>query len=298
MKGNTLEPPVVTDPRTVLDPLLVQILDRVVEGIAREPGIRAAWHFGSVSRGMCDRLSDVDLVMRALPDPYGEAEAVVQRLFAPACDRILLCWPQDYNGPALLNFGLLLESRGRMFQFDAFFLAEGELENPWCRHHFRGCGAPSLLADKDGTMAARLEEPRDVDPSRQDTLAARVPRMGLTWHFHLHMAIKYFLRRDLLKLEGVRRKMYQEHLSLMMVPFPDTGWGSDEARLSYFGQEEAKKVLEDYVLGTDLQDMMVRLDRAGRDFAARLARHWPAGKDGPDPAWALVREEFRGVARA
>ncbi|MBD5103978.1 MAG: hypothetical protein HDT47_03835, partial [Ruminococcaceae bacterium] len=79
---------------------LMEILNDFTDIMKSTDGTLGAWNFGSASRGMADEYSDADIVFLVEGGKFKETENSLEALLSRACDKVMLCWEEGFNGEA------------------------------------------------------------------------------------------------------------------------------------------------------------------------------------------------------
>ena len=212
---------------------LTTIHDRFISFVQRQPGVLGAWYFGSASRGQSDQYSDLDVVFLLSGERFPNASAQVTSWLADCCDRVILCWPEGFNGEAIVNNGYLLELDGEIVVYDVFLLNSDRLEDGICRMHYADLQEDNVIFDRDGHVRALIASNVPGTPWRDD-----VSRLISTYWYHAHLSAKYLLRGDFFKLEAVMRTLMDTHVSLLLTAFDRTTWGGSANKLHYLSAEQ------------------------------------------------------------
>lgn len=231
---------------------LQTIHDRLMAIVKEQPHIRGAWYFGSASRAMADEYSDLDVVF--LIDS-ADLEAIAARMtvwLASCCDRIVLCYPEGFNGEAIVNNGYLLELDGEIVVYDVFLLNGERLDDGLCRMHYADLREDSIIFDRDGCVRALISD--HVGTPWQDDAA----RLINTYWYHAHLSAKYLLRGDFFKLEAVMRTLMDAHVSLLLTAYDQTTWGGSANKLRFLPADKQQH-LKKYGCSDDFLLMRVNL---------------------------------------
>lgn len=276
---------------SVLVPELGEVFSRLMALLAADARCPGAWHFGSLSRGLADRHSDVDPVVLVTPDGYDPLVRDLPRLYRAAADRLHVVWPERYNNDYFGNFGALLEHRGELLQFDLFLMRADRVDENFCRVHRAGCGVAQVIFDKTGEVTAMLARGAGLAPAAPPDVGCLVD----TYYFHAQMVIKYLLRPDLLKLGGVLRELHNAHAEVLLAAHRRGEWGSPATRLHLDAPPERVAHLHDYLAPADpvvaAKQLLRALANFGDDARAVCAQ---LGQPYPEALARAVGGSFAG----
>lgn len=268
------------------------IHDRLMTIVKEQPPICGAWYFGSASRAMADEYSDLDVVF--LVDSAG-FEAVAARMTAwleVCCDRVVLCYPEGYNGQAIVNNGYLLELDGKLVVYDVFLLNSERLDEGLCRMHYATLRENSIIFDRDGRVRALISDAAST-PWQDD--AARL--IDIYW-YHAHLSAKYLLRGDFFKLEAVMRTLMDAHISLLLTFCDRTTWGGSANKL-HFLPADKQQHLKKYGCSDDFPLMRANLLQCFQWFEADVKALMPAETAAAaEPVLAYWLEQTRSLNHA
>lgn len=221
-------------------------MNKVLEGIKADfialiknnEGFYAAWDFGSQTHGLSDEYSDVDIVLLADGKRFNalvrEAETLLGSLGSTT-----LCYPEGFNGEAVVNNGYLIKVNGRLFQFDIFILNSLMLSDCFCRLHYTGLRECDIIFDREG----RAKELAGLD-IKGSLWNEDISRLETVYWYHAYMTYKYLARGDFFKLYNAVHTMYEAHSSLLLTEYDCIPWGGSANKLSFIPadkQEHLKK---------------------------------------------------------
>jgi hypothetical protein len=274
---------------SIPDPVLAEVFDRLMKLLAADARCLGAWHFGSLTRGLADRFSDVDPIVLVTPEGYESLVRELPQLYGRAADRLQVIWPERYNNDFFGNYGALLEQRGELFQFDLFLMRADRFDEHFCRVHRVGCTPEHVIFDRDSTVAALLARGPGLASGGPPNLGYAID----TYYFHAQMIIKYLLRPDLLKMGKVLRELYHAHSEVLLAGYRRADWGSPEMRLQHDAPAERVAHLLDYLAPADPVTAARQLGRAYANFGddARMVCAL-RGVPFPDELERAVRESF------
>lgn len=218
---------------------LKTVNDRFISLIEKSDGVRAAWYFGSNMHGLSDEYSDIDIVILADSSACEETDRRLTETLSGACDEVLLCWGEDFNGEAMKNYDYILNLNGKIFQYDVFLLNGGCLDDYMCRLHYTGLTEENVIFSKDGAAERLIENAPIGEPWQAD-----VKRLSDTYWLHVQMSVKYFLREDFFKLNNVLRTLMDTHASLLLTGYDKTTWGGAESKLKFIPAEKQTHLMK------------------------------------------------------
>lgn len=249
---------------------LKNISDQFIDKIKYDEKILGAWNFGSEMHGKADEYSDVDIVL-LVKGTLTETEQKIDSLLEEICERVLLRWEEDFNSEAVINNGYILKAGGMLHQFDIFLLNSDMLEDFMCRIHYAGLSENDIIFDRTGAVK-RLAENSPQGSRWNDDL----DRLQRTYWYHLNMAAKYLLRKDLFKLNNIFRTLYDTHASLLLSEYDSITWGGTADKLKYIPaekQEHLKYYYCTYNFGLSRDNLIYSAERFEKDLSEILAKN-------------------------
>ena len=240
---------------------LQAIHNRFIALMKDQPDVWGAWYFGSAARGSSDPYSDLDVVFLLHGERFQDIAAQITRWLESCCDRVILCWPEGFNGEAIVNNGYLLELNGEIVVYDVFLLSSDHLDQGICRMHYADLRESSILFDREGHVQALTAAAPSGSPWREDT-----DRLISTYWYHAHLSAKYLLRGDFFKLEAVTRTLMDAHVSLLLTALDQTTWGGSANKLRFLPAEKQAR-LKRYGCVDDFPRMRASLLQCFRWFA-------------------------------
>lgn len=199
----------------------------------REPAILGAWKFGSISRGMDDALSDIDLVLLIDGSCFSQADDLTESILERVCESIILRWEEDFNSGAVHNNGYLIQTPSSLSHFDLFLLNQDQIDDPMCRIHYTGLKEEHILFDRHEAVKGLC----NISPAGKLWQADR-NRLVRTYLYHFAMSAKYLLRQDYFKLYSVLHTLYEAHASLLLTEYDAIPWGGPQNKLHYIPLEK------------------------------------------------------------
>lgn len=221
--------------------ILKDIFDSFVNSVKDNDSVLGSWYFGSLAHGNSDEYSDIDIVLLIDGQQFRSFESIAENCLEQACDSILLCWPEEFNGEAIINNGYLIEKDGNVFQFDIFLLNSLSIDDFMCRIHYTELKESNVIFDKNDNVKKLIENAPKGDLWNDD-----IKRLASTYWYHVHMTAKYLLRNDHFKLSHVIRTLFDTHASLLLTEYDKISWGGVENKLHHIPQEKQEHLKKYY----------------------------------------------------
>lgn len=235
---------------------LREINDRFVEIMKKESGVLGAWEFGSAMHGTKDEYSDIDIVFLLDADNYYRIDAGVEEMLESVCDRIVIFWAEDFNNDAMKNYDCILKKDGKLFQYDVFLLNHEHIDDFMCQLHYMDLKKEDVLFEMDNVVSNLIEK-----APKGQVWSDNMMRLIQTYWLHIDMTIKYFLRKDYFKLEGILRILMDTHTSLLLTAYDRITWGGTANKL-HFLTEEKQNHLKKYYCSEDFDEVRENLLRS------------------------------------
>lgn len=271
---------------------LLAIHDRFIRLMREQPGVLGAWYFGSASRDQTDEHSDLDVVFLADGRAFADITNRLTAWLGTCCDRVILCWPEEFSGEAIVNNGYILELDGQAVVYDVFLLNQARIRDGICQIHYTDLQEKHILFDPFGAVRALME-----DAPAGSLWQADVPRLIDTYWYHAHLSAKYLARRDFFKLEAVLRTMMDAHASLLLTACDTIPWGGSANKLRLLPDGYQRHLMQ-YACLDDFALMRQRILRSmrwfdgdaaaiasgavaahARDVSAAVLAHWIAATE-------------------
>lgn len=212
--------------------------EKIISILKSQNGVLGSWYFGSVSHEMSDAYSDIDIVFLIDGGAFEAISGNLVKLIAPAADRVILCWGEGFNNEKIKSYDLLLLSNGQIFQYDLFFLNKKYIDDYMCRLHYADLQEKHVVFDLHGEVRKLIENAPGGALWSED-----VDRLIETYWLHVQMSVKYFLRKDFFKLEGVLRTLMDTHTSLLLTGLDQIRWGGSASKLHFIEEEKQKHLM-------------------------------------------------------
>ena len=264
---------------------LKNIFDRFTDKIKNADEIIGAWNFGSELHGNADEYSDVDIVL-LVRGTLPEAELKIDSLLEEICEKVLLRWEEDFNSDAIINNGYILENNGLLHQFDVFLLNCNMLDDFMCRIHYTGLSEKDIIFDKNGDVKKLARNSPQGSRWNDDP-----DRLQRTYWYHLNMAAKYLLRKDLFKLNDIFRTLYDTHASLLLSAYDTITWGGQASKLKYIPEEKQEHLKKYYCtedFGLDRDNLVTSAELFEKDLSEILAEKNMLHK--PETGIAVIKQ--------
>ena len=216
-----------------MNQMLTEIVNDFTDIMKNTDGVSGAWIFGSDSRGMSDEFSDADIVFLAEGEQYKEISAGIEALLAKACDKVLFCWEEEFNGDSIVNNGYLIQKNGKIFQFDVFLINNDKIDDFICKIHYTNLTEKDILFDKKGLVKTLCDNSPEGNMWSGD-----IDGLFKTYMYHFYMTAKYLIRKDYFKLNHVMRTLFDTHASLLLTGYDSINWGGAENKLNFIPSEK------------------------------------------------------------
>lgn len=245
--------------------ILKKIFDSFVNSVKDNDSVLGSWYFGSLSHGNSDEYSDIDIVLLIDGQQFRHFESTAENCLRQACDNVLLCWPESFNGDAIINNGYLVEKDGNIFQFDIFLLNDFLIDDFMCRIHYTDMKESDIIFDKNNHVHKLIEKAPHGAFWSDNT-----EKLASAYWYHTHMTVKYLIRKDHFKLRSVMNTLFDTHASLLLTQYDKISWGGVENKLHYL-PDEKQKHLTKYYCTDDFKLVRNNLLQEMQWFAADLS---------------------------
>lgn len=221
--------------------MLEKIKDEFIQQIQKFDTVLGAWNFGSETHGLSDEYSDVDVVLLIEGKSFAHFADKIEEYLNNVCDDILLCYPESFNGEAIINNGYLISNFDKIFQFDVFLINSEKLNDYICKLHYTGLTKQDIIFDKIG-IVKELIAINPVGDFWNDDLI----QLQNTYWYHAYMTKKYLIRKDYFKLYNVLHIMYETHASMLLTGFDKITWGGNANKLHFIPEEKQQHLKRYY----------------------------------------------------
>lgn len=206
-----------------MNKLLVQIFDRSVEMLKQDKRCLGGWHFGSMSRNQQDEYSDVDPVFLIADKDFDAFNEDIHQLFYKLSKDCILIWPEEFNSNDLRNYAVLMKGTdGCIVQYDFTIMNNSKIMNPFCKIWYKQCTDNNIIFDRYGDISRLLKTNIDEDStSRQIDVLHQINKY---WLF-CYIAIKYYKREDIFKLQSTMQELFHIHSNLLLSIYQKESWG-------------------------------------------------------------------------
>ena len=208
--------------------ILKEIEEVFIRQIQKSDSVLGAWRFGSETHGLSDDLSDVDIVLLIDGNYFDKSINEMEKYIENSCDEIYLCYPEEFNGEAIINNGYLISKDNDIFQFDIFLLHSGHLEDFLCRMHYTGLEEKDIIFDKTGKVTELISL-----NSTGSYYKDNITHLETAYWYHAYMVKKYLARKDFFKLYHIFHVLYEIHASMLLVGFDKITWGGCQNKLGF-----------------------------------------------------------------
>ena len=222
---------------------LEKIKKEFIEQIRKSEIVLGAWNFGSETHGLSDEYSDVDIVLLIEGKSYAHSADTIEGYLKNVCNDILLCYPEGFNGEAIVNNGYLISCGDNIFQFDVFLLNSEKLNDYICRLHYTGLTEQDIIFDKIGMVKELISLNLKGDFWNDDLM-----QLQNTYWYHAYMTQKYLIRKDYFKLYNILHTLYETHVSLLLTGFDKITWGGNANKLHFIPKDKQQHLKRYYCL--------------------------------------------------
>lgn len=225
----------------MMNKILEKIKTEFVEQIQKSEMVLGAWNFGSETHGLSDEYSDVDIVLLIEGTSFTHFSNKIEKYLKMVCDDILVCYPEGFNGEAIVNNGYLISCNNKIFQFDIFLINSERLKDYICKMHYAELSEQDIIFDKTG-MVKQLISANLKGSFWNDDLM----QLQNTYWYHAYMTKKYIARKDYFKLYNVLHTLYETHVSMLLVGFDEITWGGNANKLHFIPEDKQKHLKRYY----------------------------------------------------
>ena len=226
--------------------MLEKIKDEFIEHMQKSDIVLGAWNFGSEKHGLSDEYSDVDIVLLIEGKSFANFADKIEEYLKNICNDILLCYPEGFNGEAIVNNGYLISCNDKIFQFDVFLINSEKLDDYICKMHYMELKEQDIIFDKTGMVKELISVDLKGDLWNDDLM-----HLQNTYWYHAYMTKKYLIRKDYFKLYNVLHTMYEAHVSMLLTGYDKITWGGIANKL-HFIPEDKQQHLKRYYCSEDL----------------------------------------------
>jgi predicted nucleotidyltransferase len=218
---------------------LQTVNDKFISILKTTNGVLGAWTFGSIMHGLSDEYSDIDLIILADVDEFYKLDDNLTHTLKCVCDEILLCWPEEFNSDSIRNYGFLVKLDGQIFQYDIFLLNNKFLDDYICQIHYMDLQEKDIVFDVDNNVKKLIQ-----NAPKGTVWSADIKRIVDTYWFHVHMSVKYLMRKDFFKLNDVLRILMDAHTSLLLNEYDTITWGGSANKLHFIPDEKQRHLMK------------------------------------------------------
>lgn len=218
---------------------LIESNRKIISIMKSQEGVLGSWYFGSVSHKMTDEYSDIDIVFLVDNCVFEDLGRDITKIIASAVDKVILCWAENINNEKIVNFDLLLMFHGEVFQYDIFLLNKEYIDDFMCKLHYINLRSENVIFDLQGEVKKLLDNVPTGSLWSED-----VSRLIDTYWLHVQITVKYFLRKDYFKLEGILRILMDTHASLLLTGFDKIKWGGSASKLHFISAEKQQHLMK------------------------------------------------------
>ena len=224
----------------------------LVDLLKRDSRCLGAWYYGSISRGLEDDFSDIDVVFLIDGNHFEGFSAVITDYVATSCDEVVNVWPESYNCDELKNFQHVIRLKDDLYMID-FFVLNSIKNDCWiARQHYMDLLPNQVIFDKSGAVKELIKRSPTGSKVNID-----IPYVIKTYYTHLCMLKKYFLRCDYFKLRKNIDFLYNAHTELLLSQYDKIGWGDYCNKIKQCIPKNMQEHLKLYMTSPDI-DIMKR----------------------------------------
>ncbi len=198
-----------------------------------QEGVLGAWNFGSALHGTTDEFSDIDIVFLVDQQHFDRIDDKVTEWLESVSDRVIVCWPEDFNSQAIKNYGYILELEEQLFQYDLFLINQGRADDYMCKIHYTDLKTTDIIFETGDAVKQLIQH-----APKGELWKANIEHLIHTYWFQVHMSAKYLLRADFFKLNGVLRALMDTHTSLLLAAYDKIPWGGTANKLHFLNEEK------------------------------------------------------------
>lgn len=222
-------------------------LERFIEIMKQEKGIKGAWNLGSITRGLSDKYSNVNIVFLVKGEEFKKVDDKVSEYLQQVCDEVVLCQPESFNSDAISNTEYLLKKEQQLMQIEVVILNEDKLDDAMCRMYYTDLSMEQVVFDSEGCVQKLLDESPKGDKWQSD-----LEKLNATYWFNINMSIKYLKRKDFFKLHYLMRSLMDTHVALLLNGYDKISWGNMVNKLQYLPEKMQEHIMyyrctEDFV---------------------------------------------------
>lgn len=207
-----------------------------------------AWYYGSVSRGLEDEYSDIDVVFLIEGNHFESFSDVIGDYVARVCDEVVNVWPESFNCDELKNFQYVIRLNDDLIIIDLFVL-NSIINDCWiARQHYMALLPKQVIFDKSGEIQKLIKRSPKGCKVNIDILY-----VIKTYYTHLCMLIKYFLRHDYFKLRKNIDFLYNAHTELVLSQYDKIGWGDYCSKIKHCIPKNMQEHLRLYMTSPNIK---------------------------------------------
>ena len=165
---------------------LEYVLEQFIEIMKKEKGIRGAWNLGSITRGLSDKYSNVNIVFLVKAQDFDTLNDKVAECLQKVCDEVVLCQPESFNNSAICNTEYLLKKEQQLMQMEVVILNEDKLDDAMCRMYYADLNTEQVVFDCEGCVQKLMNASPNGDKWQSD-----LEKLNATYWFNVNMSIKY-----------------------------------------------------------------------------------------------------------
>ena len=235
----------------------------LVDLLKQDSRCLGAWYYGSISRGLEDEYSDIDVVFLIDGNHFESFSSVISDYVGKVCDEVVNIWPEGYNCDELKNFQHVIRLNDELFMID-FFVLNSIKNDCWiARQHYMDLSPKQVIFDKHGEVKELIKRSPKGSKANFD-----VSYVISTYYTHLCMLIKYFLREDYFKLRKNIDFLYNAHAELLLSQYDKIGWGDYCNKIKQCVPKNMQEHLKLYMTSPDIEIMKKEILACAESFAS------------------------------
>jgi predicted nucleotidyltransferase len=228
---------------------LMEVFQQSVKVIKKDKRCLGGWHFGSISRGLQDDLSDVDPVFLIEDEKFEEFDKHIFSIFQNIGE-VALFWPEEFNSKNLKNYAILLKNNSSIVQYDFTIMNKASVDIPFCRIWYNGCTEKDIIFDRFGDISNLLKSTTKNESKETDVNYI----IQKYWLFS-YIIVKYYRRKDIFKSLYMMNELFNTHVSLLLSYYIKKDWGNWANKISNNISKEKQTDLLLYFCKGDLEEI-------------------------------------------
>lgn len=238
-----------------MHPQLVTILDETIHLLEEDRRCLGAWHFGSLSRGLQDRYSDVDPVFLVADENFQAFDQEISSLFESLGYSVLLMWPEDFNSEKIKNYAILIKIKEAIVQYDFTIMNATYVDDPFNKIWYRDVPLDQIIFDRNDYVMNMITKAHTQETTSFD-LNHHIEKY---WLF-AYLMVKYYCRKDVFKLQHTMNELFHCHKNLLLYAADGLShWGSWADAIKHQLPSEHQDSLKAYFCSCTLEEIRIHL---------------------------------------